>query len=163
MILRKLGLVVFFTLATAGCQGWSVLPERPAPTPVMDLWKIYSHCQTASDVQSVLRDAAVLNSYAERPEQELPRLLRPARGLISPPVVRLSVDPKAMASACTLRAANAAADAGWTEVATRLYRSLLSPTATDGDRDYYARQAEVGLTDLLTDQRDDMSDTAAMQ
>lgn len=157
-IICRVSLVLSLALATAGCRLWS--PEPSSDVPFMELWKIYSHCQTTQDLESLLRDAAQLTRYAERPEQELPRLLRPMRALISPPVVRVSVDPKAMASACTLRAAEAATNAGWTDVAIRLYRSILPSTTIDGEPTYYAREAEAGLADAVLQQQEQMPNPA---
>lgn len=140
----------------AGCQ--------PAPPPlnalapkhsesgtnetVMELWQVYRHCQTSEDPEGLVADAMRLNRAAETTPSEPSALLEPIEDLMEEPPVRLAVDPNAMAAACSLRAAHIAMDRGSYDLAITLYRSII-PTAPEAQSNYYAKRAQVGLTEAL--------------
>jgi len=140
----------------AGCQ----LAPPPLKAPAanhsdfgnretfMELWQIYTHCQTSEDPEGLVVDAMRLDQAAETtPPKPLP-MLEPIEEMVEPPPVRLAVDPNAMAAACSLRAARTAMDRGWYDLAITLYRSII-PTAPDAPSTYYVKRAQVGLAEAL--------------
>jgi hypothetical protein len=125
---------------------------RHAQGRFMDLWLTYSHCRTTDDLRELLSDASRLNRGAAAPQRPVPSLLKPVKAYISPPAVRVAADPRDMAQACSLKAADAALAAGWTEVAIALYKSLIPVDGDESPSNYYARQAETGLAAALMKQ-----------
>jgi hypothetical protein len=115
-------------------------------TSFTDLWKTYTDCQTNDDPQMLIIDALQLNQASQIDQPDLPALLKPVKPLVSPPPSRLAVDPKAMASDCALRAAQAALTIGWNDVAIVLYQSVL-PHSAGSEDNYYVRQARTGLAE----------------
>ena len=114
----------------------------------MELWQIYTHCQTSEDPEGLVVDAMRLDQAAETtPSKPFP-MLEPIDEMVEPPPVRLAVDPNAMAAACSLRAARTAMDRGWYDLAITLYRSII-PTAPDAPSTYYVKRAQVGLEEAL--------------
>lgn len=140
----------------AGCQ--------PAPPPlnapaanisesgtketVMELWQVYTHCQTSEDAEGLVADAMLLTRAAETTPSEPSALLEPIEEMIEPPPVRSAVDPNAMAAACSLRAARTAMDRGSYDLAITLYSSII-PTAPDAQSNYYVKRAQAGLAEAL--------------
>jgi hypothetical protein len=125
---------------------------RHAQGRFMNLWLTYSHCRTTDDLKELLSDASRLNRGAVAPERPVPSLLKPVKEYMSPPAVRMAADPRDMAQACSLKAADAALAAGWTEVAIALYKSLIPGDGDESPSSYYARQAETGLAAALMKQ-----------
>lgn len=113
----------------------------------MELWEVYTHCQTNEDPKELLMDAMRLNQAAETPPK-VPTLLDPMEQIMEPLPVRLPVDPKAMAAACSLHAAHAAMDIGWNDTAINLYRSII-PTPPDAQSNYYIERAQEGLAEAV--------------
>ena len=128
----------------------------------MDLWRTYSHCRTTDDLGELLTAASRLNRGAAAPDRPVPSLLKPVKSYISAPAVRVSADPRDMAEACSLKAADAAMAAGWTDVAIALYRSLLSLDGEASQANYYARQAETGLAAALMKQHGEAAASARL-
>ena len=136
--------------AIYGCQ--HMPPPHAQNTTInqssfMDLWKVYTHCQTSHDPEAILVDAMRLNQASRIHQPDLPSLLRPVKPFVSDPPTRLAVDPKAMAAACTLRAGQAATAIGWNDLAITLYQSLLRGSP-DSRENYYAKQAHEGLAEV---------------
>lgn len=156
------------SLSAAACAAMFVSACHVAPAKddpqggFMDLWRTYSHCRATDDLGELLSDASRLNRGAVRPERRVPTLLKPVQSYISPPVLRVSADPRDMAEACSLKAADAALAAGWTDVAIALYKSLLPSDGEGSGANYYARQAETGLAAALMKQRSADGDAARL-
>ncbi|WP_447977724.1 hypothetical protein [Candidatus Nitrospira bockiana] len=142
-----------------GCQHPFTQRSSAGPdSSFQELWAVYRHCQESDTPEELLYDAAVLNRFGGTPQHSVPRLFRPVQGLIDPPVSRLAVDPYAMAQACTLKAADAALNVGWSETAMGLYRQIIPKGPSAGD--YYVRQAEARLTDMFTQTTKDGTTTS---
>jgi hypothetical protein len=141
-----------------------VAPAKDDPQArFTDLWSTYSHCRATSDLGELLTDASRLNRGAASPERPVPALLKPVKSYISPPASRVSADPRDMAEACSLKAADAALAAGWTDVAIALYTSLLPLNGDESGANYYARQAETGLAAALMKQRGGETDPGRLR
>ena len=141
-----------------------VAPAKDDPQAgFMDLWRTYSHCRATDDLNELLSDASRLNRGATRPELPMPTLLKPVKSYISPPATRVSADPRDMAEACSLKAADAALAAGWTDIAIALYTSLLPSDGEGSGANYYARQAETGLAAALMKQQTTDADPARLR
>lgn len=144
--------MVMLTAMSVACQAPSKgagAVAAAARANLMEQWKVYDHCRTSDNTESVLLDALVLHrSIQEERYPELPALLRPIRRWMDPMPVRLAVDPKAMAAACTLRAADMALEHGWTDIAMQVYRGMIA-AYTAPQYAYYVEQARTGLTDAV--------------
>ena len=122
--------------------------ESGTKATFMELWQVYTHCQTSEYPEGLVTDAMLLNQAAETtPPKPFP-MLEPIEEIVEPPPVRLAVDPTAMAAACSLRAAHTAMENGWYDLAITLYRSII-PTASDAQSTYYVKRAQVGLAEAL--------------
>ena len=141
----------------AGCQ--PVPPPLKAPAAnhsesgtketLMELWQVYTHCQTSEDPEGLVIDAMRLNQAAvTTPPKPFPMMLEPIEEIVEPPPVRLAVDPNAMAAACSIRAAHAAMERGWYDLAITLYRSII-PAPPDAQSTYYVERAQVGLAEAI--------------
>jgi len=118
----------------------------------MSLWSSYSHCQATTDIDQLREDALTLTHAANRSlTQESFVLPLPDKleKLVSTPAVRFSVDMKAMAAACSLRAGSAAVEAGNLDVAKDLLQSVLS-YQPQSEYAYYTLQAKALLSKLET-------------
>lgn len=147
---RGLLVLVSLVLLNSACQTWSKLTSGPgssAQPSFVELWKVYTHCRSSTDPGTLLIDANQLNRMAMIHPEQLPGLLRPLWPLIQDQPIRLSVDPREMAADCTLRAGQAAAAAGWYDIAINLYQSML-PRYREEAYAYYRSQAESRLADL---------------
>ena len=134
-----------------------------AQAAFMDLWRTYSHCRATDDLGALLADASRLNRGAARPERPVPTLLKPVKSYIAPMAPRVSANPRDMAEACSLKAADAALAAGWTDVAIAMYKTLLPLDGEASGANYYARQAETGLAAALMKQQSVETDTARLR
>jgi hypothetical protein len=94
------------------------------------LWRLYTHCQTSPEVDSVVLDAVYLSKAAPTTAVSLPKLFESLEPFVPPSPVRVASDPKAMAAAWTLRAAQLARRAGRPDLAIALYQSM--PTYASG-------------------------------
>ncbi len=118
----------------------------------MSLWKTYSHCQATTDIDQLREAAMTLTHAANRSlTQEAFVLPLPDKleQFVSTPTARFSVDVKAMAAACALRAGSAAVEAGKLDVAKDLLQSVLS-YQPQSEYAYYTLQAKALLSELET-------------
>ena len=118
----------------------------------MSLWSTYSHCQATTEIDQLREDALILTSAANRSlTQEAFVLPLPGKleEFVSTPAPRFSVDVKAMAAACSLRAGSAAVEAGKLDVAKDLLQSVLS-YQPQSEYAYYTLQAKALLSELET-------------
>ena len=118
----------------------------------MSLWSTYSHCQAATDIDQLRENALTLTQAANRSlSQEAFVLPLPAKfeEFVSTPAPRFSVDVKAMAAACSLRAGSAAVKAGKLDIAKDLLRTILG-YQPQSDYAYYTLQAKALLSELET-------------
>ena len=118
----------------------------------MSLWSTYSRCQATTDIDQLREDALTLTQAANRSlTQEAFVLPLPGKleEFVSTPAPRFSVDVKAMAAACSLRAGSAAVEAGKLDVAKDLLQSVLS-YQPQSEYAYYTLQAKALLSELET-------------
>lgn len=118
----------------------------------MSLWSTYSYCQASTDIDQLKENALTLTSAANRSLTQgsfvlpLPSKLDT---LVSTPAARFSVDVKAMAAACSLRASFAAVEAGNLDLAKDLLHTILL-YQPQSEYAYYTSQAKVLLAELET-------------
>ena len=119
------------------------------------LWSAYDHCQSGADLDAMRADVKRLeegsqtakdNGLSVKHEPARP-FLRPIERWIAPPITRLSVDPKAMAAACTLYTGEAAARFGRTDLAADLFTSVIAHYPQPMYA-YYVDQAQRWLGDV---------------
>ena len=118
----------------------------------MGLWSTYSHCQATTDIDQLRENALTLTNAAKRSlSQEAFVLPLPGtlEKFVSTPAARFSVDVKAMAAACSLRAGSAAVEAGQLDVAKDLLQTILS-YQPQSEYAYYTLQAKALLSELET-------------
>ncbi len=116
----------------------------------MDLWTTYSSCQSGTDLTSMKQAVVRLTTASDRQVaalQAVPPLPAPIQQFVSPQPTRLAVDPRAMAAACTLYTGQTAMTMGQPEVAAEMFYSVLLKHSHNDYR-YYAKQAQVGLSQL---------------
>ena len=149
---RLVGLVmIVMSVGGGGCFPMGSL-DGPGDADVMNLWQTYSHCRASSDPDVMRSDAEHLFHAAQIftvNAQAIPFPdFMPLQSLLSKLPSRLTVDPRAMAMACTLYAAQTAQSLGRLVTATEMFTSVL--TATSELRyAYYVIQAERGLKSFL--------------
>lgn len=118
----------------------------------MSLWSTYSHCQATTDIDQLRENALTLTNAANRSLTKEAFVL-PLPGklerFVSTPAARLSVDVKAMAAACSLRASFAAVEAGKPDIAKDLLQTILS-YQPQSEYAYYALQAKALLSEIET-------------
>jgi hypothetical protein len=118
----------------------------------MSLWSTYSHCQATTEIDQLRGDALTLTNAANRSlTQEAFVLPLPDKleQFVSTPAARFAVDVKAMAAACSLRAASAAVEAGKLDIAKALLQTVLS-YQPQSEYAYYALQAKALLSEFET-------------
>jgi hypothetical protein len=111
------------------------------------MWDLYRHCQTSSDVESVLTAARELRQSADTqlvPVGELPANLD---RFVSRQPVRTTVDPKAMAASCTLQAARTSLNAGREREAEQLLHSVVA-SYPETEYTFYVEQAKLWIEEL---------------
>ncbi len=118
----------------------------------MTLWNTYSNCQATTNVDQLSENASTLTTAANHSlDQETFVLPLPSKleKLVSTPAARFAVDVKAMAAACSLRAASAAVEAGKIDAAKGILQTILGyqPHSEYG---YYTLQAKTLLSELET-------------
>ncbi len=115
----------------------------------MSLWNTYAHCQSATDLEELKKDADLLTSAATR---SLPQagFVVPLPGkierLVTTPSARFAVDVKAMAASCSLKAGQVAVGAQKIDVARMLLASVLG--YQEPDYAFYSSQARSILSSL---------------
>ena len=135
-----------------GCQTGS---SGVSNASFMTLWNAYDHCQSSGDLDTMRLDVKRLQEGSQTTQETVQSVkndpvrpfLRPIDRWIAQPLTRLSADPKAMAAACTLYTAQAAAQFGRDDLATELLSSIIEkyqqPTYS-----YYVDQARLALAQL---------------
>ncbi|MDZ4732514.1 MAG: hypothetical protein SGJ16_02870 [Nitrospirota bacterium] len=144
-------IVVSILIAVAGFQtGQSAQAAVIDNGSFMSLWKTYSHCQTATNLDQLRENALTLTTAANRSHTQESFVL-PLPGklekFVATPAARFSVDVNAMAAACSLRAGSAAVEAGKLDVAKDLLRTVLL-YQPQSEYAYYTLQAKVLLLEI---------------
>jgi len=144
-------IVVSILIAMAGFQtGQSAQAAAIDNGSFMSLWSTYSHCQATTDIDQLRENALTLTTAANRSlTQESFVLPLPGKleKFVATPAARFSVDVKAMAAACSLRAGSAAVEAGKLDVAKDLLRTVLL-YQPQSEYAYYTLQAKALLSEL---------------
>ena len=139
------------TFLAVGCQSAQPVKQSLADNgSFMGLWKVYSHCQNASNFKEMTQDAGVLTTSAKhslsRDSFVLP-LPGKLERLVTTPSARLAVDVKAMSAACSLRAGQAAVEANRIDIAKDLLRGILE-FYPQSDYAFYTLQAKALLSEI---------------
>jgi hypothetical protein len=146
-------ILVSILISVAGFQtGQPVQAAAIDNGSFMSLWSTYSHCQAITDIDQLREDALTLTNAANRSfTQEAFVLPLPGKleKFVSTPAARFSVDVKAMAAACSLRAGSAAVEAGKLDIAKDLLQTILS-YQPQSEYAYYTLQAKALLSELET-------------
>ena len=146
-------ILVSILISAAGFQtGQPVQAAAIDDGSFMSLWSTYSHCQATTDIDQLRENALTLTNAANRSlTQESFVLPLPSKleKFVSTPAARFSVDVKAMAAACSLRAGSAAVEAGKLEVAKDLLQTILL-YQPQSEYAYYTLQAKALLSELET-------------
>ena len=144
-------ILVAITFLVVGCQSTQPVKQSLADNgSFMGLWKVYSHCQNATNYEEMTQDAGVLTMSAKR-SLSRDSFVLPLPGklerLVTTPSARLAVDVKAMSAACSLRAGQAAVEANRIDIAKELLRGILEyyPQA---DYAFYTLQAKELLSEI---------------
>lgn len=141
-------LVLIFT----GCQTDKLVVNDQS---FMTLWSAYDHCQSSADLDAMRVDVKRLEEGSQTAQdntlsvkhdqaQPFPHL---SERWIASSISRLSVDPKAMAAACTLYTGQTAAQSGRTDLAGELFASVVA-SYPQPPYAYYVDQARRGLSHL---------------
>lgn len=118
----------------------------------MTLWNTYSNCQATNNLDQLSQSASALTAAANHSlDQETFVLPLPStlEKLVSTPAARFAVDVKAMAAACSLRAASAAVEAGKIDAARAILQTILG-YQPQSEYAYYTLQAKTLLSELET-------------
>ena len=141
--------LLLFGLLLSGCQIFQ--PNGSAPgqrsPSVMSMWDLYRHCQSSSDVETVLSAARQLRQSADThvvPAADLPKSLD---RFVTKQPVRTTVDPKAMAASCTLQAARTSLSAGREREAEQLLHAVVA-SYPESDYTFYVEQAKFWIEEL---------------
>lgn len=115
---------------------------------LMALWSTYTHCYGSADIDAIREDAQQLTQAAntfdsaeELSSSEIDKSVR------SRPTSRLSVDPAAMAVACTLHAGQTAQAMGRLDIAREMFHMVVIHYPQPRYQ-YYTDQARQGLEHL---------------
>ena len=142
------GLLAVLFLAS-GCQ---TNPSQRAGldnTGFMSLWKTYSHCKAASDLNQATLDMQRLSAAAQLREGNegfvlpLPTKLE---SLVTNPTSRFAVDVPAMTAACSLHTGQLALQEGRTDLARDVFASVIA--LREQVSSYYVLQARTFLAQL---------------
>jgi hypothetical protein len=141
-------IVVILAVVLAGCQaGPATLDTHGVEhATVMSSWALYRACMTERNFNSVRALAVQFSSLALQ-KIEPPAWMASFGVHVSGQPLRVTVDPRALGAACSLRAARLAADAQRFSEADTCYREILD-RYDERDYAYYVDQARQGLTDL---------------
>jgi len=152
-IQMKLSVIsIAIAVALAGCQAGhqSVKSVGLDNTGFMRLWNTYEGCQTSLDLGEMRSYERILSQEmlsATRIAEPLIPLPTSIQRLVTEPKPRLSVDPKAMAAACTLYTGQAAVAIGRNDIAVEMFLSVIS-RHPQADYAYYVAQAKEGLAQV---------------
>lgn len=143
-------IICLFLLLLTGCQSSSVLIrwDKPPSFPIMSLWDQYQQCLVATDL-----DKLVL--MVEQLEQVMltgptpPAWLQSWGIHVKSQPLRTSVDPQALAAACTIRTATVMAEQDRLSEARALYQRVVSRYA-EREWAYYHEHAKEALASLPT-------------
>ena len=155
MSLRLLQVCLIVLVILGGCQRLQLFADTEALSDesFSRLWRIYSHCRSSLESDEMREDLQDLSRALRRMSETRNRpafLPQRVEHWIAEQPSRLSVDPRAMALACALRAGQAAQAEGRIQLAAELFGFVLSK-----DREppyaYYVVQARSGLEEMQND------------
>lgn len=140
-------MLYLLTALLSGCQALPVF-ERPIENefPIMPLWERYQRCLVTTDPTELLliidQFERVMPAGAEPPSW-----MRVWGDHVMSQPLRMSVDPRALGAACTLRAAGVMAAMNHPAQARILYQRVLTRYAHD-EGVYYVHRAQEELASL---------------
>lgn len=139
------GLILLMALNGCDTGGQSVRPWLPENGRFIDMWNTYTHCYRSEDLDAVHLDARQLNHAAGAISAAADPILSPFDDPAHKELpVRASVDPAAMAAACTLRAGQIAQGTGHPHLAQEMFLIVITNFPQPPYR-YYVAQAQRGL------------------
>jgi hypothetical protein len=141
-------IICLLIIALSGCHGASLL-ERPtteAPLPIMLLWAHYQRCLVTTDPTEFVSIIDQLESVVSA-RAEPPSWIRAWGQHVANQPLRTAVDPQALGTACTLRAAAVMAEAEHLMEARALYRRVLARYA-NREWAYFVDRATEALASL---------------
>ena len=139
------GLILLMALNGCDAGGQSVRPWLPENGRFIDMWNTYAHCYRSEDLDAVHLDARQLNHAAGAINSAADPILPPFDDPDPKELpVRTSVDPAAMAAACTLRAGQIAQGTGHPHLAQEMFLIVITNFPQPPYR-YYVTQAQRGL------------------
>ena len=142
----KLVKLTILCLLVAACQSTGQVAV-PRSTSVMSMWDLYRHCQSSSDVESVLTAAKQLQQSADTHVVPAPEVPKTLDRFVTKQPVRTTVDPKALAASCTLQAARTSLSAGRGQEAEQLLHAVVS-SYPESEYTFYVAQAKVWIEEL---------------
>jgi hypothetical protein len=145
-------IVIVVAVTLAGCQTahQSMKSAGLDNSGFMRLWTTYESCQSSLDLGEMRGYERILSQEmqsATRIAEPLIPLPTAIQRLVTEPKPRLSVDPKAMAAACSLYTGQAALAIGRNDIAIEMFVSVLS-RHPQADYAYYVAQAKEGLAQV---------------
>ena len=148
-IYRWLTFALILLVPLNGCdtsrQGSQSLSDNSG---LMDLWSTYTHCYGSADIDAIREDAQQLtqaaSTFDSAEELSSSEIDKPVP---SRPTSRLSVDPAAMAVACTLHAGQAAQAMGRLDIAREMFHMVVIHYPQPRYQ-FYTDQARQGLEHL---------------
>ena len=145
-----LGIMLF----ASGCQTGAPLSTARLDNPrFMNLWGIYTHCKSTSDIAETqldmgrLTNAALANQSDEGFVLPMPQQLE---RLVTTPANRLAVDIQAMAASCSLHAGQVAFGHGRIDLAKEALNGVTAIQQQKEGSNYYLAQAHKLLTEIET-------------
>jgi hypothetical protein len=138
-------IICLFVLLLTGCQSSTFLKrwEEPPSLPVMLLWEQYQQCLVATDPDRLLLMVQQLEQVM-LPGPKPPVWLQSWGIQVKSQPLRTSVDPQALAAACTIRTAMVMVKQDRLSEARALYQRVVS-RYTERERGYYREQAKEAL------------------
>lgn len=143
-------IVCLITILISGCQAVSQLdrPTENSLIPIMPLWERYQQCLASTSPEELV---LIIEQFerAMLTNTEPPSWMRGLGHHVMSQPTRISVDPKALGAACTLRTAALLVEAERLAEAQVLYRRILARYPSS-EWIYYVDQAKEGLAKLST-------------
>ena len=144
--MRRTGLLMIYLLA--GCQAWPALEHSNSlpPPAVMPLWESYQRCITTTDPVALQRIIEQFEQVGVAVAEPPPWLTSWGDHVVKQPL-RVSVDPRALGAACTLRAASAMVEIERLPEARAFYQRILT-RYPEPEMAYYRNHAKDNLAML---------------
>ncbi len=143
---------VIVGLVLAGCQGAPQTHHGPGldNNGFLSLWSTYERCENGGELYELMGYEHTLHRSVEQATRIADPLIALPDSLerfVKTPKPRLSVDPKAMAAACTLYTGQMALTVGRTDIATEMFEAAIDRNP-EPEYGYYVAEAQEGLAQV---------------